>query len=114
MGSMNTPILIQTPHENVVGYTSFHLGNEASKKDTAVTLLTPSDFDENKQLITTDIPFLEMPLKDMTEQFQQIMKDNFPDITTESIVLMRLFKKPGNEEEGYIPIPLEEGKDIKL
>ena len=106
------PIIIQTPEEGVVSLVTFHTGQEDERKAATTLLLTVFDFDEKGELIRKDLSYTELPLKDLPESLQEILKEDFSsaDIQDDSLIIMRFFKDQGNGE--WSPIFLhDEGID---
>lgn len=107
---MLKPIFIQTPQENIMSYVTFHDGEEKNKRAACAVLLTAGDLDANGNLIRADISYIEMPLPELPESLQEILKEDLIGIKEDSIVIMRLFEKIGDD---YVPMFLHDKKETE-
>lgn len=104
------PICIQGPEEKTVCLITFHSGLEEERKAAIVLLLTHHDFDENRNIKNIDNSYMENTFQELPGFLQEILKNNFVDITNDSFVVMRFFK---NEENGkWFPLFLHNEKEL--
>ena len=99
---MRKPIYVNTPEENLLGLVNFHSGDETERKEALWSLLVAGDINEEGKIDFQTISCSETKLSELPVSLQEILKEDFSgEITDDSLVLMRFFKK---ENEQYVPV----------